>query len=169
MLTMGEALRTSEYRIEKARTDAVLVLANGETARGQFFVGVYGRSSAPERVAELLNGEAGFFPFEVHSPDGPRTVLYNRLQIMTVMLADEEARLDPGYDVATPRAITVHLMNNQRLTGWIRIHRPEGRDRLSDWTRQPELFRYVETDSATYLVNMAHVVDVTELAEVPPS
>lgn len=161
---MSPALRTSEYRIEKARTDAVLVLANGETARGQFFVGVYGRSSAPERVAELLNGEAGFFPFEIHDPAGPRTVLYNRLQVMTVALADEEARLDAGYDVATPRSIAVHLSNNQRLTGWIRIHRPEGRDRLSDWTRQPELFRYVETDTATYLINMAHVVEVIEVA-----
>ncbi len=161
---MAPSLRTSEYRIEKARTDAVLVLASGESARGQFFVGVYGRSSAPERVAELLNGEAGFFPFEVHDPDGPRTVLYNRAQVMTVALADKEARLDAGYDVATPRAISVHLLNGRRLTGWIRIHRPEGRDRLSDWTRQPELFRYVETETATYLVNMAHVVDVTEVA-----
>ena len=161
---MGQTVHTSEYRIEKARTDAVLVLANGETARGQFFVGVYGRSSAPERVADLLNGEAGFFPFEIHEPDGPRTVLYNRLQVMTVALAEEEARLDAGYDVATPRAISVHLLNNQRLTGWVRIHRPEGRDRLSDWTRQPELFRYVETDTATYLINMAHVVEVIEVA-----
>ena len=160
---MAPSLRTSEYRIEKARTDAVLVLANGESARGQFFVGVYGRSSAPERVAELLNGEAGFFPFEVHEPAGPRTVLYNRGQVMTVTLADKEARLDAGYDVATPRAISVHLLNGQRLTGWIRIHRPEGRDRLSDWTRQPELFRYVETETATYLINMAHVVEVTEV------
>jgi hypothetical protein len=34
---------------------------------------------------------------------------------------------------------------------------------LSDWTRQPEAFRYIETDPATFIVNAAHIVAVTEV------
>jgi hypothetical protein len=45
----------------------------------------------------------------------------------------------------------------------VRVYRPEGRDRLSDWTRQPEVFRYVEAADATYIVNAAHIVAVTEV------
>ena len=40
-----------------------------------------------------------------------------------------------------------------------------GRDRLSDWARQPETFRYVETDEATLLVNVAHIIEVSEIPE----
>jgi hypothetical protein len=49
------------------------------------------------------------------------------------------------------------------MTGGVRIYRPEGRDRLSDWTRQPEQFRYIESDEATILVNAAHIVAVHEV------
>lgn len=162
---MAANTRFSEFRVEKARTDASLVLAGGNTVRGQFFVGVRGRTSGPERVAELLNAEPGFFPFDVHEPEGPRTALYNRTQLVTVALAEAEARRDAGYDLATPRSIAVRLSNGQQLTGWIRVQRPEGRDRLSDWARLPEMFRYVETDTTTYLINMAHVIEVVEVTE----
>ena len=47
----------------------------------------------------------------------------------------------------------------------MRVYRPEGRDRLSDWTRQPETFRYVETDDTTVIVNVAHIVEVSEVPE----
>ena len=42
---------------------------------------------------------------------------------------------------------------------------PEGRDRLSDWARDPEIFRYVETDETTLIVNMAHVIEVNEVSD----
>jgi hypothetical protein len=67
--------------------------------------------------------------------------------------------------VATLRRGSVLLTNGQRVSGTIRVYRPEGRDRLSDWTRQPETFRYVETDDATVVVNLAHIVEVTEVPE----
>jgi hypothetical protein len=61
--------------------------------------------------------------------------------------------------------VSVLLSNGQRIVGAVRVYRPEGRDRLSDWTRQPETFRYVETTDATLVVNLAHIVEVSEVSE----
>jgi hypothetical protein len=47
----------------------------------------------------------------------------------------------------------------------VRVYRPSGRDRLSDWARQPEAFRYVEAADTTFLVNAAHIVDISEVPE----
>ena len=55
--------------------------------------------------------------------------------------------------------------NGQRVVGAVRVYRPEGRDRLSDWARQPETFRYLETSDMALLINVAHIVDVSEVPE----
>jgi hypothetical protein len=48
----------------------------------------------------------------------------------------------------------------------VRVYRPEGRDRLSDWARQPEHFRYVETpDDTTLIINVAHIIEVSEVTQ----
>ena len=47
----------------------------------------------------------------------------------------------------------------------VRVYRPEGRDRLSDWARHPEAFQYVESAEQTFIVNTAHIVDVHEVSE----
>jgi hypothetical protein len=154
----------SEYRVQKERIDAIITLSNGRSSPGFFWVA---RASAhyagPERVGELLNAESGLFPFGVDDGDGPRTVLYNRQQIVMVSLADNEMRRDPDYQVATERLVSVLFSNGQRLTGAVRIYRPAGRNRLSDWARQPDSFRYIETADMTLLVNIAHVVEVHEV------
>ncbi|MFI5179098.1 MAG: hypothetical protein ACHQO8_11065 [Vicinamibacterales bacterium] len=156
----------SEFRVEKTRSLAVLTLSNGETVRGCFFVaGASARSAGPERVCDVLNAEPGFFPFEVRDDAGTRTVLYNRGQIVVVEVEDREARRDPGYDVATRRVVSVRLSTGLRVVGAVRVYRPEGRDRLSDWARQADQFRYVETDDTTLIVNVAHVIEVSEATE----
>ena len=156
----------SELRIEKTRTDAVVTLAGGASVSGHVFVA---QASAilpgPEGVAELLNSESGFFPFQTGEAHGARTVLYNRDHVVAVAIHGDEARRDPGYDVATERKVSVLLSNGQRILGSVRVHRPEGRDRLSDWARHGERFRYVETAEATYIVNVDHVVEVHEVIE----
>ena len=155
----------SEFRIEKTRSDATITLASGDTVRGCFFVaGSSARSAGPERVGDLLNAESDFFPFEIHEGSLRRTSLFNRNQVVTVTLSENEARQDPGYDVATRRAVSLRLSNGHRLAGSVRVYRPEGRDRLSDWARHPDQFRYVEADKSTFLVNVAHVIDVHEVS-----
>ena len=133
----------SEFRIEKERIDAVITLSNGDSAPGHFFVArASAHTAGPERVGELLNAEPGFFPFETLDGRGTRTVVYNRRQVIMVALAENEARRDPGYDVATERFVSVVLSNGTRLT---------------------DTFRYVETADALLLVNIAHVIEVSEV------
>jgi hypothetical protein len=154
---------SSEYRFEKRRTEAVVILVSGEAIRGCFFTGASVLREGAERIADLLNSEAGFFPFEVQAVGGPRTVLYNRSHVAAVQVFDDEARRDPGYAVATRRHVSLLMSNGQRRDGTVRVYRPEGRDRVSDWTRQWETFRYVETETTTFIVNTAHIVSVTEV------
>ena len=158
----------SEFRIEKRRAGAALTLTTGATVRGCFFLsGSSARHSGPERVADLLNGETGFFPFELDTGTAPHTVLYNRTQLLLVTLLDEtiEAQLDPGYSVATERAIQMRLSSGGAVVGRVRIYRPSGRDRLSDYARAPEIFRYVETADGTVIVNADHIVELRETTE----
>jgi hypothetical protein len=154
----------SEFRIEKRRTDGLVRLSSGQSVQGCFFIaGGSARHDGPERVWDLLNSETGFFPFEVHGTGSARTVLFNRDHVVTVTLEDNEASRDPGYAVATRRAVTMLLSTGDHLRGAVRVYRPEGRDRLSDWARQTEVFRYVETEEKTLIVNSAHIVEISEV------
>jgi hypothetical protein len=156
----------SEYRVEKRRASATVTLSSGTAEHGCFFLASSStRHDGPERVADLLNSEHGFFPFEIHGEDGVRTVLYHRSHVVFVVIPEDEAALDPGYGVATRRVVSILLSNGERITGAVRVYRPEGHDRVSDWARQPETFRYIETGDATVVVNFAHIVEVSEVAE----
>lgn len=154
----------SEYRIEKARVEAIVTMSNGDSVEGCFFVSSNSpRHDGPERVGDLLNSDTGFLPFERHDGEGVRSVIYNRDHLFVVALRDPEANHEPGYEVATPRIVSVLLANGQRIVGSIRVFRPERRDRVSDWARFGKRFRYIETDGTTYLVNLDHVIEVCEV------
>ena len=155
----------SEFRVEKRRAEAALTLTTGTAVRGCFFLaGSSATHSGPERVAELLNAETGFFPFELNAGGAPYAVLYHRAQLVLVTLLDEtlEAQLVPGYSVATERTVRILLSNGHPVEGRIRVYRPSGRDRLSDYARMPETFRYVETAEGTVIVNADHIVELRE-------
>ena len=163
---MRPDLTPSEFRVAKHRADAVVTLSSGETMSGCVFVaGGSARHTGPERVGELLNSETGFFPFEVHDAGSIRTVLINRGHLVTAALAENEASYDPGYDLATRRTVSIVMSSGLRVVGEVCVYQPEGRDRLSDWGRQPEIFRYVETPDTTLIINMVHVVEVCEVFE----
>lgn len=155
----------SQFRFEKHRADAIVTVTGAEPVRGCFFTaGASSRRHGAERIGDLLNAEPGFFPFEMQTGPGPRTMLFNRAHVITVEIFDDEARRDPGYAVARRRDVSILLSSGQRISGAVRVYRPEGRDRLSDWTRQPETFRYLETAESTLIVNAAHIVAVTEVS-----
>lgn len=157
---------SSEFHVEKTRADATITFTNGVSSVGDFFVSKASpTSSGPERVAELLNSETGFFPFEVVEGGRRHAVLHNRDHVVTVAVSNDEARRDPGYDAATARTVTVLLADGRRILGTVRVYRPEGRDRLSDWVRHGPRFRYVETASVTLIVNVDQVIEVHELFE----
>jgi hypothetical protein len=155
----------SELRVAKERVNAIITLSTGEARTGAFFVA---RASAhapgPERVGELMNAVEAFFPFEIHDGAKPQTLLVNRAHVVTVALPDAEARRDPGYDVATERFVSVLLSTGRRVSGSVRIYCPDSHNRLSDWARHPDAFRYIETPEMTLLVNIAHVIEASEVA-----
>jgi hypothetical protein len=158
----------SEYRVEKRRAEAALTLTTGATVRGCFFLaGARASHGGPERVADLLNAEAGFFPFEMTVASGACTVLYNRAHLVVVTLLENtiEAQLDPGYPLATEREVQMLLSTGETVEGRVRVYRPTGRDRLSDYARIADAFRYVETDEATLIVNSAHIVELREIGD----
>jgi hypothetical protein len=158
----------SELRIEKRRAEAALTLTTGNTVRGCFFLwGSSATRSGPERVADLLNDETGFFPFELHTDGVPQTVLYNRLHVLIVALLEEpvESELAPDYSIAKERGVRILLSNGSCVEGQVRVYRPSGRDRLSDYARAPEAFRYVETAGGTVIVNADHIVEFRETAQ----
>jgi hypothetical protein len=162
---MSQAATTSEYRVEKQRADAELVLATGDAVRGCFFLWASSQAhEGPERVGDLLNAPDGFFPFELESGE---TALYNRSHIVMVRLpaAVLEATMDPGYEVATRRHVSMLLSNGMRLAGRVSVYRPWGRDRLSDYARSDETFRYLETSGGTIIVNSAHLVELREIGD----
>jgi hypothetical protein len=156
----------SQFRVEKRRVEAELTLSSGDRLSGRFFLAISSPTHAgSERVVDLLNSEAGFFPFETKASSG--TVLVNRAHLIAARLigTSEEVRLDSGYDVATVRRVTMKLSTRLELEGSVRVYRPEGRDRLSDYTRTPELFRYLESEDGTFVVNTAHIVELWDMTE----
>jgi hypothetical protein len=152
--------------VEKQRVNAVLTLSTGQSARGCFFVaGGTDRHAGPERIGDILNAESGFFPFEIHEAGGPRTVLFHRNHVVMATLEENEAIREPGYTVSTRRVVDLLLPSGDRVAGAVRVYRPEGRDRFSDWAHHGERFRYIETAGATLIVNVDHVVEAREVVE----
>jgi hypothetical protein len=156
----------ADFRVEKGRAGAVITLSDGTDVHGSFFISSSSATlPAPERVKDVLAGEAEFFPFEVRDGDTRRTALYNRAHVVMVRLSDEdEPRREPGYEVATPRGVSMLLSNGVRVIGTVRVYRPHGHDRLSDFARLPDAFRYVEVSGGTLVVNVAHIIEISEAA-----
>lgn len=156
----------SEYRVEKQRVEATVTLSSGESVHGCFFVaGASAHHDGAEQVGELLNAERGFFPFERLDDGPPHTVLYNRGHLLSAALSEPEAQWVPGYDVATRRVVTIRLSNGEEISGAIRVYRPAGRDRISDWARTGDRFRYIESNGSTFIVNAQHIVEISEVEE----
>ena len=158
------SVEVSAFRVDKHRAAATLILSDGKSVAGWFFLADSCRDHAgPERIKDLLNGDRGFFPFERNAAGGRRTALYNRDHVVCVQLeGDDEPHRDPGYDIATRRAIAMLLSNGRRLNGLVSVYRPQGRDRLSDYAHSPEIFRYLETADGAVIVNVQHVLELEE-------
>ena len=108
----------SEFLVEKRRESADLTLVTGATLSGVFFLaGSSQLHTGPERVGDVMNRDAGFFPFGT----GGETTLINRAHVVKVTLPTQiiEAQLDSGYDVATRRQIKVVLTTGETITGQV--------------------------------------------------
>lgn len=154
----------SPFRMDKRRVEAKLTLRTGRTVHGSFFLGdTTVAGDGPERVDTLLNQTTGFFPFERHQDGERRVVLHNVDHITLVTLFHDEARDVPGYEVARVGSVALLLTTGERVVGRIRVYQPDGRNRVSDWSQEPAVFRYLETEQNTLLVNINHVVEISEV------
>jgi hypothetical protein len=167
--SISAAQAQSEFRVEKAKTEATLTLSNGTLVHGSFFLaGSAGTHAGPERIKDVLNGAALFFPFEVSGAGKPRTILVNREHVVVARLhGGSEAQSDPGYNVATRRQVSLLLSDGVHLQGTVSVNRPHGHDRLSDFARATERFMYLESDRVTFVVNVRHVVELLEETAQP--
>lgn len=141
-----------------------MTLITGSTLSGSFFLaGSSQGHTGPERVGDLLNSVGAFFPFETAT----ETTLLNRAHVLKVALPSQmiEAELDAGYDVATRHHVKLLLTTGEAIVGHVVVFLPPGRDRLSDYAQIQERFRYVELADRTLLINSAHIVALTEVAE----
>lgn len=156
-----------DLRVEKERSRVTLTLSNGASVQGAAFVAAGCAShQGPERIKDLLNADGGFFPFEVDDAGDRQVALYHREHVMLVSLPNhDEPRQDPGYDVAVTRRVSVLLADGRRLAGRVRVYLPHGRDRLSDYARGNEPFRYLEGAEGTYIINSRYIVELRELNE----
>jgi hypothetical protein len=156
---------TSEYRVEKIRAHAELTLTTGARVRGCVFLWSSRQSHVGrQRIGDLLNEPTEFFPFE--REDG-QVGLYHRAHVVTAQLPPDcsEARLEPGYEIAPRRRVSMLLTTGDRITGTVSVYCPAGHDRLSDYARRERMFRYIEGDEYTWIINSAHVVELTELGD----
>ena len=140
------------------------MLSDGRSIQGCVFVSAFNvTQTGPESVKDLMNDGPGFFPFEVSEPEGVTIHLLNREHVLFVTLgSDQELREEPGADVAMRRPVSLLLDSGARLSGFVPVSRPRGRDRLSDHTRWSEPFWYVEVPPTTVIVNASHVIELME-------
>jgi hypothetical protein len=156
-------MQASQFRVEKTRAMAELVFATGSAVQGYFFLWPSNQVHArPDRIGDLLNEKPGFFLFQMH--DG-HTALYNRQHLLLVRLplGVREPQIEAGYEVATRRRIRMLLSTGDTIIGTVSVYLPGGHDRLSDYARSDQTFRYVETETHTVIVNSGHVVELREI------
>ena len=163
-----------EFRIEKRHAKAALTLSNGRSVRGRFFLSASAANHAgPERIDDVLNTTARFFPFELEgvSEASPRVVLYSPAHIVFVQVQDPEfdLRADPSYEVAPRESALFLLSHGEHVSGSMHILSPKPAARLSDFTKLTEPFHYVETNDRTLLLNFAHVIEISPLKSPPKS
>ena len=140
------------YRVEKRRALVTITFASGQTLDGAFFLSPLAEDHAgPERIYDLLNTPRRFLPFQVDADtDAPRVILYNRAEILTVTLPEEEIELvhDPSYQIARRETVSVLFSTGKRLVGEFHITELSEYARLSD-VASLRKFIYFETADQT--------------------
>ena len=119
----------------------------------------------PTGVGRHLAGILGAWQ---HSPAAQRHsfLLYaHQPPVVALPSNANEAQLEPGYDLATKRRVSILLSSGTRVAGTVSVCQPVGRDRLSDHAHLEQAFWYVETSDHTLIVNSAHIVELLEIAE----
>jgi hypothetical protein len=116
-----------------------------------------------ERVRDLLNAREPMIP--LWNEVSQTSTLVNKRFIELVELVEPDSSDAP--DFATPRQVTLLLSSESGLRGSLRIATPPGHERTLDFLNEGDRFFYLETETGVQVVNLDHVVTVTDLEPRP--
>lgn len=147
-------------RVPKRQAEVEIVLPGGARSRVFLFLGEAAEShEGPERVSDLLNGQADFIPaLDVES--GGMTFLNRTRLALARVSAEVEADHDFDESIPFEAEVEVSLADGTALAGKVSYMLPEGRARLGDYLNGGgPFFRVLQAESVV-LVNKRHVARV---------
>jgi hypothetical protein len=155
----------ADLRVPTTTFTAEVVLVEGETLNGRFFVPSHtSLHPGPMRPDERLNDDADFFPFLPSASTEP--VIVNKRQVAWVAFdvrsfpsfRDEESYEPP----AMPEHRVVVHCRGRALEGALVIDLPQYKSRVLDRLNQHERFLRIKEEHFLYYVNRDHISKVVE-------
>jgi hypothetical protein len=124
-----------------------------------------------ERVKDLLNAPEPLLP--LWNEVSQTSTLVNKRFIELVELVEPDLASEDMPDLSTHRAVTILLSSESGLRGSLYVSSPPGHERTLDFLNGGDRFFYLESETGVQVVNIEHVVTVTDLelrpVTVPPS
>jgi hypothetical protein len=163
-----------EFHLQTRALGVEVVLNNSTVLKGRVFLhSVAERHGGVEKVEDVLNAPAQFFPLSVRE-SGERTLLINKAQVLFIKVPTEPHRVEIGERRASASAVqvSVDLVHGAPLQGVVYLAQPPGRDRTLDGLNQSDAFLCLVQDAAFLYVNLRNVVSVRErgpqFESIPP-
>lgn len=149
-----------ELRVPKRRVGIEVVLPGGAARRVVVFLAEAAAEHAgPERVADLLNGAAEFFPVLDEEAGG---VAFLHRASVAIVRFPRELDADDGEALTLPteHEVELGLADGTVVRGLVSYVRPPDRARLVDVLNEPAPFLRLLEDGGAALVNKRHVARV---------
>lgn len=152
-----------ELRVPKRRVPIEIGLSGDQRRHVVVFLAEFAsHHSGTERVSDLLNGDAEFFPAQ--DLDKKVMTFFNRTQILSVRVeASEEPSSADSHTIPTEYEVELTLSDGTRVRGLVSYVLPPDRARVVDFLNEaPRFFRLLEAGKVA-LVNKHHVAQVVVL------
>jgi hypothetical protein len=164
-LSFDDADLSRDLRVPTATFSAHVVLADGASLHGRFFVPSHtSLHPGPMRPDERLNDETDFFPFLVG--DSTEPVIVNKKQVawVTFEIANLPSPSDDDYEaVSAPEHRVQVQCRGQKLEGVLLIDLPGYKSRVLDRLNHPERFLRIKEGQRLYYVSRDHISTVVEI------
>jgi hypothetical protein len=149
-------------KIQKEKRAAEVIYRDRSRQAGSFFVSLTSsHRHGPESIADLLNGERRYLPFEME--DGP-VVIVQKNAILMVCLQEREVAEIPQRSDRVLAEVT--FLSGHQVTGIIYNDLPSSYPRLSDCLNGARRFFHLEIESTDCLINSDSVKHVLSTSEI---
>lgn len=152
-----------ELRVPKRRVGIEVGLSGDKRRNVVVFLSEFASNHlGPERVSDLLNGEAEFIP--ALDPSRNAMTFNNRAGLLWVAVdVQEEPASSESHTIPTEHEVELTLSDGSTLSGLVSYVLPPDRARVVDFLNEaPQFFRVLQGDRVT-LVNKRHVAQVVAL------